>query len=251
MRKERIYISTIAQDCASVAEQLGFGLEIAEFCTAYNMDDRFPETDKQVREELRGIPNRLFHAPFNELFPCAVDPKARELARFRYRQAIALAQSYGADKVIIHGGYHPWIFYPCWYTEQSILFWREFMKEVPGDMTVCLENVLEDKPEMLLEIVRETAHPRLKLCLDVGHVNAYAKQPPEAWLEVWAPFLSHFHIHNNDGTGDSHSQLDRGSVPMEAFLRLADRQCPDATFTIEVPQAEPSARWLLERGLVD
>ena len=64
-----------------------------------------------------------------------------------------MAQRYGADKVILHGGYNPWLYYPVWYQEQSIAFWKEF--DIPEGMTVCLENVLEPEPEMLLQIVRE------------------------------------------------------------------------------------------------
>ena len=171
MRRERIYISTTASDDASVARKYGLGLEIAEFCTAWNMDDRFPETDAVVQSKLQGIPNRVLHAPFNELFPCAIDPKARQLAASRYRQAIQLAKKYGATKIIIHGGYNPRIYYPVWYTEQSILFWKDFLQEDPG-VEIVLENVLEEEPGMLLDIIKGVADPRLRICLDVGHVNA-------------------------------------------------------------------------------
>ena len=107
MHREQIYISTIAQDAADTARKYGLGREIAEYCTAWNMDEKFPETDAVVREKIQGVKNRVFHAPFNELFPCAIDPKARALAASRYRQAIRLAKDYGAAKIIIHGGYNP------------------------------------------------------------------------------------------------------------------------------------------------
>ncbi len=71
-------------DGAEVARKYGLGLEITEFCTAWNMDEQFPETDAQVRERLQGIERKVLHAPFNELCPCAIDPKARALAKERY-----------------------------------------------------------------------------------------------------------------------------------------------------------------------
>ena len=122
MKKENFYISTTASDASAVARKYGLGIEIAEYCTAWNMDDEFIGTDAALREKLTGITRRVLHAPFNELFPCAIDRKARELAAYRYRQAIELAKRYGAAKVIIHGGYNPWFYYPVWYTEQSVLF---------------------------------------------------------------------------------------------------------------------------------
>ena len=99
MKKENLYISTIAADAVPVARKYGLGLEIAEYCTAWNMDDRFAQTDAAVRSKLDGIPNRVFHAPFNELFPCAIDPKARELAAYRYRQAMASEAAVRASTV--------------------------------------------------------------------------------------------------------------------------------------------------------
>ena len=117
MITNRLYLSTIAADAERQARRLNLGLEIAEYCTAWNMDEKFAETHGIVEQEIDGVSRRLLHAPFSELFPCAVDPKARDLARFRYRQAISLAKRYGAEKVIIHGGYNPRLYFSCWYTE--------------------------------------------------------------------------------------------------------------------------------------
>lgn len=248
MNREKLYISTMDPKADTIARQYGLGLEIAEYCTAWNLDDKFSETDAEVRKKMEGIPNRLLHAPFNELFPCAIDPKARELAAYRYRQAIRLAKQYGASKVIIHGGYNPWIYYPVWYTEQSVLFWKAFLKEDPG-VQIVLENVLENEPDMLLEIIRGVDDPRLRMCLDIGHVNAYSKTSVMDWLEICAPYVSHFHIHNNDGSWDTHNALNKGSIPMKALRNRAKILSPDATFTLELMDAESSVRWLLEEEL--
>jgi len=249
MKKENIYLSTIAADAAKTAKEYGFGLEIAEYCTAWNMDERFTETDAAVREKLAGIPNCVLHAPFNELFPCAIDKKAKALAADRYRQAITLAEGYGAKKVIIHGGYNPWIYYPRWYVEQSVLFWKEFLKDAPG-VQIVLENVLEETPDMLLDIVKGVDDPRLRLCLDIGHVNAYSKVPVADWQEMWAPYLSHFHIHNNDGSRDQHNALDNGTISIKELLLRGELLCPDATYTLELMKDTPSVRWLKENELL-
>lgn len=249
MKKENIYLSTTASDAPEVARRYGLGIEIAEYCTAWNMDDEFFGTDAAVREKLGNVEKRLLHGPFNELFPCAIDRKARALAAGRYRQAIDLAKLYGAEKVIIHGGYNPWIYYPVWYVEQSILFWKEFLREDPG-VDIVLENVLETEPQWLLDIVRGVDDPRLKLCLDIGHVNAYSKTSLTEWLESWGDSISHFHIHNNDASWDTHNPLTEGTIPMKGFLENAFRRCPDATFTLELMGAEASVRWMKENGLI-
>ena len=245
MKREQIYLSTVDPRAGELARELGLGVEIAEYCTAWNMDREYPQTDERLRGALAGNPRRILHGPFNELFPCAIDPEARDLAARRYRQAIALARDYGADKVVIHAGFNPWLYYPVWFREQSAVFWREFLAEEPG-VEIVLENVLEQEPEWMTDILRAVDSPRLRLCLDVGHVNAYSPVDAAQWLRRCAPWISHFHLHNNNGTRDAHDPLFRGSIPMEELLTLAGALCPEATFTLELPDAENSARELMK-----
>ena len=249
MKKENLYLSTIAIDAVPAAKEYEINLEIAEFCTAWNMDEKFTGVDKVVQKKLDGIAKSVLHAPYNELFPCAIDKKARALAAERYRHAAQLAKRYGSEKVIIHGGFNPWIYFPVWYVEQSILFWKAFLKDDPG-VQIVLENVLETEPAWLLDIVKGVDDPRLRMCLDVGHVNAYSSIPVLGWLEDCAPYISHFHVHNNDGTRDQHNALHDGSILMKEFLLRAEALCPDATFTFELMKDRPSMQWLKENGLI-
>ena len=249
MEKSKIYLSTIASDAVRVAKEYDVNIEIAEYCTAWNMDEKFAGVDGVVKKKLEGIRASTLHAPYNELFPCAIDLKARALAASRYRQAIDLAKRYGSTKVIIHGGYNPWIYFPVWYIEQSILFWEEFLKADPG-VEIVLENVLETEPGWLLDIVKGVDDPRLRMCLDIGHVNAYSKVPVTEWLETGAPYISHFHVHNNDASRDQHNALNEGTIPMTEFLLRAEELCPDATFTMELMKDGPSMQWMAENGLV-
>lgn len=124
------------------------------------------------------------------------------------------------------------------------------MKEDPG-VDIVLENVLEEQPEMMIEIFREVDNPRLRMCLDVGHVNAYSPVPVEKWVSACAEFLSHFHIHNNDGSQDTHCAPGEGTISMAALLRQAQTLCPEATFTLEVLQAAPAVSWMLEERILE
>ena len=160
-----------------------------------------------------------------------------------------LATRYGSRKVIIHGGYNPRIYFPVWYVKQSVLFLQDFLRSDPG-VEIVLENVLEDDPRWLLDIVAGVDDPRLRLCLDIGHVNAYSSVPLTDWLELWAPYLSHLHIHNNDGSRDEHRALNEGTIPIKGLLLQAQHLCPDATCTLEVMNDAPSVVWLQENDLI-
>ena len=195
---------------------------------------------------MQGISRSILHAPSNELFPCAIDEKARELAAYRYRQAIDLAKRYGSKKVVIHGGYHPWMYYPVWYVGQSVSFWKDFLKEDPG-VEIVLENVLETQPDLILEILEGVDDPRLRMCFDVGHINAYSYIPIMDWLETCAPWIGHIHVNNNDGRQDLHQGLQDGIIPMKELLQRIESLCQEATITLEMTQTKSSLEWLREK----
>ncbi len=248
MKRKQLYLSTIDSRAGDIARAAGLGVEIAEFCTAVNADEYFDAANARVLEQVRGVPRRVLHGAFNELFPCAIDPLARKLAAYRYAQALELAARYGAGKVILHGGFSPKLYYPCWYVEQSVIFWREFLKTHPGKYEICLENVMEEEPETLLSIVSQVESPRLRLCLDVGHVNHYSRHPALEWMECWGGWLSHLHLHNNDGSADSHGSLQHGSLPMADIIR---RIGGSMTATLELIDIGNDIHWLEEAGLLD
>lgn len=250
MNRKKIYLSTIDENAHLLAKEHGLGIEIAEFCTPWFLDIEFAETDAKVREKRKCSDRFVLHAPFSELFPCAIDPKIRAVAAERYRQVIAVAQSYGIPKIVVHGGYNPKIYFPGWYTEQSVLFWKDFVQEIPDGMVFCLENVLEEEPDMLAKIIREVKEPKLRMCLDVGHVNAYANSSVFHWLTVCADLIEHLHIHNNDTSYDSHSQLSDGTLPMATLLSTIEDKCPNATMTLELIDAKPSIQWLFKEAFL-
>ena len=69
-------------------------------------------------------------------------------------------------------------------------------------------------------------------------------------METCAPYISHFHVHNNDGTRDQHNALNDGTIPMKEFLLRAEELCPDATFTMELMKDGPSMQWMAENNLI-
>ena len=165
-----------------------------------------------------------------------------------------MAQALGISKIVVHSGFIPYIYFPEWFVVESVRFWREFLESVPENTVLCLENVMDPGPEMLVQVAEGVNDSRLRLCLDVGHANTcIAETKPMNWLDPMAPWLDHLHLHNNDGGNDLHASLDRGTIPMEALLEWVLTLCPEATLTLENQTCAPSLdalyRWgLLKRG---
>ncbi|UOO36779.1 sugar phosphate isomerase/epimerase [Oscillospiraceae bacterium CM] len=247
----RLYLSTLADDAPITARENGFGLEIAEFCTASNMDADFALWDGVVREKISGVDRRVLHAPFNELCPSAIDPLVLDVAKRRYEQAVKLARCYGINRIVVHSGYIPLVYFKEYFVERSVTFWRDFLKDKPSDLCLVLENVLEDSPQQLMDIVRSVDDKRLRLCIDVGHANIMRRDMTlEAWTRAVLPYLGHAHLHNNAGTWDDHAGLDDGVIDMETIIRIIAEGQKDATLTLETREAASSVAWLREKGFL-
>lgn len=247
MKAEKLYLSSIGEDAAACAAAFGLGVELAQFCTAMNLDDG-SYIRQSLADCLAASPRRIFHGPYHELTPAAVDPLVLEITRKRYRQAAEKAAELGCEKLVLHAGFVPQVYFPEWFTARSIEFWGQMMDELPESLTVCLENVMEPEPDMLLTIVNAVDHPRLRLCLDVGHANTFVSEvPPAVWLERLSPYLSHVHLHNNLGGNDLHAPLPEGSIDMEAFLTRLEMLCPEATCTLELRRCRDSILWMKEK----
>lgn len=247
MKKERLFLSTIADDAMQTAREFGLGVELAQFCLAENMDKTPPDVQASLDAALE-VPRRVLHAPFAELCPAAIDPLVRAVTRRRFLQAAALAKRYGAEKMVVHSGFIPLVYYPEWFAPQSAAFWREFLNDVDG-LTLCVENVMETSPDALRQIAEQVNDPRLRICFDVGHAFCQSGELAP-WLDALAPYLSHVHLHNNHGSSDEHLGLPDGTLDMAAVIRQLEALAPQATYTLEVRSARASVEWLLKEGLL-
>ena len=246
------YVTRNENRTAAVAKEYGLGIELAEFCLSDRLDgDAFTETDALIRDKLALVPDCILHGPYNELSPASIDPRALQLTEYRYGQALRDARNYGAKKIVLHSGFNPMSYYPEWYRDRAVAFWRAFLQNHPGDEMFCLENVMENEPQILCDVLDAVDSPRLRLTFDVGHAHSRSDISVFDWLDCWGGRISHFHIHNNFGKIDTHNPLDEGTIDMPRFLARALELCPGATFTVETMEAAPAARWLKAQGFLE
>ena len=242
---------------AEIVKANGLGIEIAEFCISENMDKRFDEVLPHVLKNAEASPDKTLHAPYNELFPMAIEPLLVDIAYKRYEQSLDYCHRFGATKLIVHANYIQEMYWAEWFVSRHIAFWKRFLAEHDDDIVICVENVQEENPELILGILREVDDPRLRMCLDVGHANLTPVAPID-WLKACAPFVSHYHIHNNFGSpaegrkswGDRHLSPGNGNIDMKALLTLAEELTPNATAAIESYELEDSVAWLKENRFI-
>lgn len=278
--KEKLFIATFSYGAVAVIKEHGLNIEINHTCISEDLDPaRRPNLLSSINADLvasgivdsktpdSGIASSgitgsrapdsgrriIVHGPFTEIYPAAIDHRARQFGRERLDEAFQVCQSIGAKAMVVHSGYVPFIYFKEWQAEKSALFWQDYMKDKPEDFSIYVENVLEDEPYMLADMMKKIHDPRIRLCLDVGHAAAAGGSmlPIEKWIQVLGPYLSHFHLHNNYGDRDSHGAFDDGAMDFHLIFKTIGDWCTsDATFTIESRDCAGSVRWLLENGYI-
>ena len=251
--KNKLFIATFSEDALKVAKDFGVGLEINHTCISEELD---PSNRRNLLAQIRkdiaaaGVsdPSGLFlHGPFTEIHPAAIDYRARRMGMERLNEAYEVSAALGINRMVVHTGWIPFIYFKSWQTEKGAEFWQKFMSDKPSDFHIYVENVLEDEPYMLLDLMKRIDNPSIKLCLDTGHANATTSPelPVEKWIEVLGSHIAHLHLHNNDGSGDSHNAFDCGSMDMNSIFSAIDAFCDaDVTLTIEARDARTCLEWL-------
>lgn len=241
-------ISEMDDRAEILARAWGTGLEVIGFCRVENLTSA-AYLSTAVRR-LSGWESLTLHAPYCEIFPCAIDPLARGMALYRLRQAARVCQRLGVRRMIAHSGYAPMMYYPEWFVPKSIAFWREFARSLPPNLEVVMENVLDVAPEPMAEVCDGIGDARFGLCLDVGHANVYSGVTIQSWIAAWGKRIRHVHLHDNDGKRDQHAALGAGTLNPLATLEELRDVAPDADICIESVDAETSLKYLKKRSWI-
>ena len=256
--RDRLYIATFCENYREAIKDYKVGMEINHTCISHLLDEENGKRDKLLANITRDIKASeaervMIHGPFTEIIPASIDYKMREAGMARIQQAFDVAQHFGLKKMVVHTGWMPFMYFKSYQAQKGAEFWQEAMEGKPDDFILAVENVLEDEPYMMKEMMEKVEDPRIKICLDVGHANAMTVKDVDImeWLKVLGPYITHFHLHNNDGTGDSHSPFHEGTLNMKEVLLAIEDYCPeDVTYTIEARKALDCLQWLEEKDFI-
>lgn len=180
--------------------------------------------DRDWQPELTGYVDRLktypgiisAHGVCMDLNPASPDRKIFNLTKERYLNTIAVAKRLKAQYLVFHSQINPWLKDPkvkAIKNNRQLPFWEACFERVgENGPTLLLENVYEDNPRDLADLVQRIGHPRLQVCLDVGHVLANPGLQLDEWFEILADKIVYLHLHWNSRTYDQHQ------TPPDAFL---------------------------------
>ncbi|HQP50433.1 MAG TPA: TIM barrel protein [Spirochaetota bacterium] len=155
------------------------------------------------------------HAPFNELFLGAPDRIIRQAAIERMDYAFSVAELFSPRAIVVHLNFEERRFrylYDEWMN--NIIPNLKRYADRCGEMgaVLSLENVYEEVPDAVVDVFSRLKGYPAQLCLDVGHVSAFSDASLPAWFEAAGHCIGHFHLHDNDGTGDQHRPIGSGTI---------------------------------------
>jgi len=248
MKSLLICDGTTPEDFVPLCHQCGIGIEVQAF---YHPDALSSEEliDKTIGL-VSGLQPLSIHGPFGDLNPGSFDSLVRETARQRIQEGLDVAARLNAEHVVFHTGRVPRAGPECGWIERAIDFWGSFMRHVPQDMNIYLENMLEEGPHIVAGIVDGVGASNLRANLDIGHAHSNSCTPVLDWIPALGDRIGYVHMSDNHGTEDEHLGLGRGTIPMVAVCEALAKASPDAIWAIEAEGegVEQSLEWFDAHG---
>lgn len=213
-------VGKTSTDVIEFAQKHNCGIELGDFMKAENIDTCFLDNLVQLKRAFSGFKNKLtVHAFFKSLDAGSEDPLIQKATRARFGRSLQLADALKADTVVFHTGYNAGLKSPAYERvtlSRLIDFWKEYIKEFERlKITAVLENVQENSPYFVLDVLEGVNSPRLKACLDTGHAVLNSSMPVKDWIREYKTCLHHIHLHNNFGQTDEHNAITNGIIKLE------------------------------------
>jgi sugar phosphate isomerase/epimerase len=171
-----------------------------------------------------------------DLSPGGVDRRVKEVTRDRLLRTIELAHSFKPKMIVFHPGYERWKFdgdIKLWLVS-SLETWKPLVKKAEDmGLTLAIENVFEETPESIKNLLEEIDSPHFRFCFDTGHHNVFSKAPLPVWMEALGRYLSEVHLHDNHKEMDEHLPMGEGGFDFNQFFALLSQHRLNPIYTIE------------------
>jgi sugar phosphate isomerase/epimerase len=214
--------------------------------------DRFPRRDFiQVAATLHQAGRQItLHAPFQDILPGALDAIILAASRARLQQAFDLLEIFQPRSIVCHIGYEARHYHGLeerWLAH-SVATWEPLAEQAARwGALLTLENVYETQPELIKELFDRLQAPNIRLCLDVGHLQAFGGGDFQVWLHELGGLVGQLHLHDNNGENDEHLALGQGVIPLAQVLGFFAARTAAPVITLEPHQENslgPSLEYL-------
>lgn len=204
--------------------------------------DAVTKTDiERLKGYLDYSPSITFHAPFIDLSPGGVDRLVREVTLKRFLQLIDIAFTMKPEAIVFHPGFDKWRFdgheYE-WLTHSTQTWSIILEKTEPLGCVIAIENIFEEDPSTLEDLVNHIPSERFGICFDIGHFNIFSKADMREWVRRLGNQFKELHLHDNNGKFDDHLAPGDGNIDFQGFFKMLRETSADPLITIEAHNIE-------------
>ncbi len=200
--------------------------------------------DKKARKEFDLIARKLraskcrvtLHGPFRDLNPGSVDPLIRRVSHLRLSRFMDAAEIFHPATLVCHTGFdprhHPGPLDP--WLKASLPTWEFLVKRAEGFRgKLLVENVWESGPELHRTLFEKLPAPHFGFCFDVGHQHCFSTSTMKQWLDPLMKYLGELHLHDNDGLGDRHLPVGKGTIDFKCLMDAIKTHPANPVLTVE------------------
>ena len=165
----------------------------------------------------------------------------------RLTQALTAAGRLNAHLMVIHPGVDKWR-YPN-LQQVWLAHAKEFLLPLVDKASACgcrlaIENIYEEAPDLLVQLVDEIDSEWFGHCFDAGHWHLFGKTNMTDWLDAIGPRLLHLHLHDNHGVADEHLPVGEGTINFSPLQNKLRSMPTLPSMTLEAHSAEHLKRSL-------
>ena len=211
-------------------------LEIRDF-HEYGITASWHPTVDKAKEILEGYKGQLsIHGPDPCITFTPMDSEIADIVKRRFLQSLEACEALGADQMVIHSPFifngnpflphqdrmgHDSLFERAHQTLDDIVPLAEQI-----GCTLVIENVWDQSPGLLLDLIRSFDSERVQFCFDIGHAyiaHLNGGPPPDYWIRESGAWLKQVHLHDTDGYSDRHWPPGYGQVNWTIIFEELDK----------------------------
>lgn len=248
-----LYGTSFSENETKFLRKNGFGMEVIQYANPVYADN-FEANNPNIAKDIAGVHGLAMHGAYFDTFYTSIDPLIREVAKKRFLQSMEIATFHGISHVVFHSAYRKFLngFSPTAidrFVKEAIEFWKDIEKHIPQDMTIYIENVEDEDPEIFVKLFEGIDSPKIRCCFDIGHAYFGGRAISlNRWIDVLKNHIGHVHIHDNNGNHDDHLPLGQGSILLTgAINKILHTVGEDVPFVMEC-NIEESVKWLRDIG---
>lgn len=218
-------------NCIEIANSENICIELNEF-VYLNMEDIDFKSRLEKKYDMKIVNSA--HGPFWDLIPATIDKDMRKFVFAKIKKSINTAYELGIHNIVFHSGWFPKCYSRKTWIDNTCSFWNEILGEISSSMNVFIENVYDEIPDYMAELLIKINKPNIGICLDIGHANANTKIDLREWIDTLNKNIGHVHIHNNYGENDEHNGLTKGNIDIPETIQYLKEKGNVRTWNLEV-----------------